>query len=62
MEDVNRYATKTIVIIIVDEFTANLRITGSVTDNNVAGWVASLEATFGIRAGEQPGRIVLRQN
>lgn len=60
VEDVNRYAKKP--IFIADEPTGDLMITGTVTNNNVTGWVASLVSTLGIRAEELPDRIVLRQN
>ena len=60
VEDVNRYAKKPIVI--ADEQTGALMITGTVTNTDVAGWVASLVGTLGIRAEVLPDRIVLRQD
>ncbi len=60
VEDVNRYTQKPIVI--ADEQTGDLMITGTVTNTDVAGWVASLVSTLGIRAEVLPDRIVLRQD
>jgi transmembrane sensor len=60
VEDVNRYSKTPITI--ADEQTGDLLITGTVTNNNVTGWVASLVTTLGIRAEVLPDRIVLRQN
>lgn len=60
VEDVNRYTKKPIVI--ADEQTGDLMITGTVTNTDVAGWVASLVSTLSIRAEVLPDRIVLRQD
>jgi transmembrane sensor len=59
VEDVNRYAAKPIVI--ADERTADLRVTGTVAENNIMGWVGSLQAAFGIHADIESDQIVLRQ-
>ena len=58
VQDVNRYTDKPIVI--ADELTGDLRVTGTVTEANIIGWVNSLHAAFGIRADIQTDRIVLR--
>lgn len=57
LEDVNRYAPKPIVA--ADERVSALRVTGTVSSSNVPGWIASLESALGLRAIEQPDRIVL---
>jgi transmembrane sensor len=59
VQDVNRYADKPIVI--ADARTGDLRVTGTVTEANILGWVNSLEAAFGIHADIQSDQIVLRQ-
>jgi transmembrane sensor len=59
VQDVNRYASKPIVI--ADEKTATLRITGTISHSNVLGWVKSLQPAFGVRAEIEPNRIVLRK-
>jgi transmembrane sensor len=59
VEDVNRYADKPIVI--ADSRTGDLRVTGTVAEANILGWVNSLEAAFGIHADIQADQIVLRQ-
>jgi ferric-dicitrate binding protein FerR (iron transport regulator) len=59
VQDVNRYASKPIVI--ADERTAMLRITGTISHSNVLGWVKSLQPAFGVRAEIEPNRIVLRK-
>jgi transmembrane sensor len=59
VEDVNRYTSKRIVI--ADEGTAALKITGTVMSNNVMGWVLSLKSAFGISADVQADRIILRK-
>ncbi len=60
IEDVNRYAPKPIVI---DAAAAQdigaLRVTGTVLGDSVSGWIESLENAFGLRAREEPDRIVL---
>ncbi|HEY5760853.1 MAG TPA: FecR domain-containing protein, partial [Steroidobacter sp.] len=58
LEDVNRYATKPIVL--ADPALGDLKITGTVAASNVSGWVASLKAALDIVAIEEPDRIVLR--
>jgi transmembrane sensor len=59
LEDVNRYAPKPIVV--ADDSIAALVITGTVTSDNVSGWVSSLERGFDLTADEQPDRIVLKR-
>ncbi len=59
VQDVNRYAHKPIVI--ADERTGDLRVTGTVAETNITGWVGSLEAAFGIHADIQADQIILRQ-
>lgn len=59
LEDVNRYAMRPIVA--ADENVGAIVITGTVTSDNVEGWVRSLERGFGLRAIEESGRIVLRR-
>ncbi len=59
VEDVNRYTDKPIVI--ADARTGDLRVTGTVTEANIVGWVNSLQAAFGIHADIQTDQIVLRQ-
>ena len=59
VQDVNRYSSKPIVI--ADEKTAALRITGTISHSNVLGWVRSLQPAFGVRAEIEPNRIVLRK-
>jgi transmembrane sensor len=58
LEDVNRYATKPIVL--EKESVGALQITGTVERDNIAGWVGSLERAFGLRATEEADRIVIR--
>ena len=59
VQDVNRYAEKPIVI--GDARTGDLKVTGTVAEGNIMGWVGSLEAAFGIHADIQADQIVLRQ-
>lgn len=59
VEDVNRYAAKPVVI--ADDRTGDLRVTGTVAENNIMGWIGSLQAAFGIHADIESNRIVLRQ-
>jgi transmembrane sensor len=59
VQDVNRYSSKPVVI--ADEKTATLRITGTISNSNVLGWVKSLQPAFGVRAEIEPNRIVLRK-
>ncbi len=59
VQDVNRYSSKPIVI--RDERTGNLQVTGTVTEANIAGWINSLQAAFGLQADVQADQIVLRQ-
>jgi transmembrane sensor len=59
VQDVNRYAHKPIVI--ADERTGDLRVTGTVAETNIMGWVGSLEAAFGIHADIEADQIILRQ-
>jgi transmembrane sensor len=58
VQDVNRYAQRPIVI--ADARLGDLRITGTVTEANVIGWIRSLEAAFDIHADIQPDKIILR--
>lgn len=58
LEDVNRYAPKPVVA--EDEAIGNLRITATVVGGNVEGLISSMEKAFGLRAVEEPDRIVLR--
>lgn len=58
LEDVNRYATKPIVL--ADPALGELKVTGTVAGANVSGWVTSLEAALNVVAVEEPDRIVLR--
>lgn len=57
LEDVNRYAEKPIVI--ADDTIGEFKITGTVLNDNIAGWVSSLESAFGLSALEEPTRILL---
>jgi transmembrane sensor len=58
LEDVNRYASKRIVLESDDE--GALVITGTVERENIAGWVRSLERAFDLEATEEADQIVLR--
>jgi transmembrane sensor len=58
LEDVNRYASKPIVL--EGDNLGALVITGTVERSNIAGWVGSLERAFDLEAREEPDRIVLR--
>lgn len=58
LQDVNRYAEKP--IIIADPRMAELRVTGTVTEANIIGWVNSLQTAFGLHADIESDRIVLR--
>jgi transmembrane sensor len=60
VQDVNRYAEKPIVV--ADSRTGDLRVTGTVMEANIIGWVNSLQAAFGLHADIQSDRIVLRQD
>jgi hypothetical protein len=53
----NPYAPKPIVV--ADDRIGSLRITGTVVDDNVQEWVASLENAFPLRAVEEQERILL---
>jgi transmembrane sensor len=59
LQQINRYSSKPIVI--GDPAIADMKVTGTVVDGNVAGWVASLQSAMGIEAADEPGRIVLRR-
>lgn len=59
VEDVNRYADKPLVI--EDETVGELRFTGTVLNDNVVGWTASLDNVFGVEAIEEAERILLRK-
>jgi len=58
VEDVNRYASKPIVL--EGDTVGALVITGTVERSNIAGWVGSLERAFDLEASEEPDRIVIR--
>ena len=58
VQDVNRYASKPIVL--ADARMGDIRVTGTVTETNIIGWINSLQAAFGIRAQIDADRIVLR--
>ena len=58
LEDVNRYATKPIVL--ENDSLGALQITGTVERDNIAGWIGSLERAFDLRATEEADRIVIR--
>ena len=58
LEDVNRYATKPIVL--EGDSLGALQITGTVERDNIAGWIGSLERAFDLRATEEADRIVIR--
>jgi transmembrane sensor len=58
IQDVNRYATKPIVL--ADERTGDIRVTGTVTEANIVGWINSLQTAFGIRSEIDADRIILR--
>ena len=58
VEDVNRYASKPIVL--EGDNVGALVITGTVERSNIAGWVGSLERAFDLEASEEPDRIVIR--
>lgn len=59
LQQVNRYSSKPIVI--GDPAIAGMKVTGTVVDGNVSGWVASLQSAMGIQAADEPDRIVLRR-
>jgi transmembrane sensor len=59
VQDVNRYTDKP--ILIADDRTADLQVTGTVAESNILGWINSLQAAFGIHADIQSNQIVLRQ-
>jgi len=57
IQDVNRYSQRPIAL--ADERIGELLITGTVRDDNIPAWLASLESAFGIRVIDEPGRVVL---
>lgn len=59
LEDVNRYAVKRIEI--DDPDIGELSITGTVLNDSVDGWIASLERAFALQAVEEGDRIVLKR-
>jgi len=59
LEDVNRYAAKPITV--DDQSIGALIITGTVARDDIPHWIDSLEHAFGLRAVEEPERIVLRR-
>jgi transmembrane sensor len=58
VEIVNRYSRRQIVI--EDSGIADLRVSGTVVEDHIDGWVASLNTAFGIRADEDGETIRLR--
>ena len=58
LEDVNRYASKPIVL--EGNSLGALLITGTVDREHIAGWVGSLERAFDLEATEEADRIVIR--
>ncbi len=58
LEDVNRYSAKPIVF--QDHRIGEVRITGTVLNDNIRGWIKGLESAFALRAEEQEEKIVLR--
>lgn len=59
IEYVNRYTSRPIEL--SDERIGDLLITGTVRDDNISAWLASLGPALGIRAIEQPGRVILEK-
>lgn len=59
VEDVNRYSPKPIVI--ADEAIGEIRISGTVLDADVQGWLQTLQSAFGLEIRQEPGRIVLER-
>jgi transmembrane sensor len=59
LEDVNRYASKPIVL--QDESVGSRTITGTVSLGELAGWIDSLRRVFDLEVVEEPDRIVLRK-
>lgn len=59
LQQINRYSRKPIVI--ADPSIAGMKVTGTVVDGNVSGWVASLRIALGIVAIDERDRIVLRR-
>jgi len=58
LEDVNRYASKPIVL--EGAGLGELVITGTVEPENIKGWVGSLQRVFDLEAVEEDDRIVIR--
>jgi len=58
LEDVNRYASKPIVL--ASDNVGALVITGTVERENIPGWVKSLERAFDLQATEEADQITLR--
>lgn len=59
LQQINRYSSKPIVI--GDPGIAAVKVTGTVVDGNVSGWVASLHSALGVVAVDERDRIVLRR-
>jgi transmembrane sensor len=59
LQQINRYTSKPIVI--GDPAIAAVKVTGTVVDGNVSGWVASLHSALGLVAIDEGDRIVLRR-
>lgn len=55
--DVNRYAKKPLVLA---PEVSEVAVTGTLTINNIGGWIKSLERAFELRATEQADRIIIR--
>lgn len=59
LQDVNRYSTKPIVI--TTPAIADIKITSTVSERDVTGWVRSLHSALGIAVVDAPHRILLRR-
>lgn len=59
LETVNRYSGKKIVI--GDPAIEDVRVSGTVLDDHIEGWIASLHAAFGLESSEADGTILLRR-
>ena len=59
LQQINRYSGKPIVI--EDPDIAGIKVTGTVVEGNVSGWVASLHSALGLVAVDEQDRIALRR-
>jgi transmembrane sensor len=59
IEVVNRYSQQRIVI--ADPALEDVRVSGTVLDDHVTGWLASLDAAFGVQATTDGSNIILRR-